>query len=1028
MRPTEPTKRIQSNPVGGSSTSLRLIRFAFSRVGPHIEGGSRSKSVSNTPTTTTTAPRRRSRIFRKRNVVLFLLLLVGGALCFPPSFQLLLRKSLEFEISRRGVRGTINEIGGSLFSPLVLKGVKLETNFRRAKLTIDRLTASFDPRGLFRRYGDRWLSKLHLDGVSVEFDLQVQSDQVPPQPPFSKSWRPSILQFLPDLTPDNVDVQNSDVVLRMNESFLAASGIRFAFKQNQPGALKIEHVSIDYPFIKKSYSNLSAAIGAQGSNLVLGEMTIEQNLRIRSVSVDLRQLAAKRVELNYDVDAFGGSLGGDITSVGNAGDMNLEGTGTFKDISVPDLGVFLETKSKTAGLLEEGKITFRGLIRHPEKGSATLRIRATDFQWGERKWNLLEAGVTLLNGEVRVHQLELTQAGNQLTASGEIDLPEPGTPWWRQNFELHISAQIGDLAKLSALLGPEAEQATGKIDIDGSIRGSDSSFHGHVIATGSKVSYREVPFDSLTIAARIRGNEVQLRHMELIHGNDFVRGSGVVNILGIKHYWGELKASIADLTDYAPLLVPPVAPTPLGGAVTIEWSGDGNAKAHSGAFRAKFSDLVPLQIRKNSTPLDGHLEATYSPGHIFFSTFQLGSNTTTLNTRVIVSPRSLEFKDLKLTHEKKQRLTGELLLPVNAWAAWASGNSDEVVNASGKCEGNLQASEIPLEEALPLTGKTIPVSGELSGKVVLSGSIDDLNASGELILARGGMTFGDETELSKLQLHAVLNGNQLAITEASGDVFGGTISGNGTLRLSNLDNPELDLKLKAQGLEFILPGNTEVKVNLDSKLKGHLNSADVTCDAVLIAVSPSEDHLELFSLLAALPPEPGKLFSIKRNPFDGWQLDVQCSQEQTVSLGKAWIRPNLRIEGPAEMPEVTGILEFGDIPIRLENETRIAGSATVFYDSSHFSSPVLAILIATVQDEAAGAAIVGTLLEPRLVTSPAVSMANFVEKVPAHEPNPPLAQTRLTLNTNSGTNPEIPFLEAQILGIRSSTIPESELR
>ena len=942
---------------------------------------------------------------------------------------MILRKSLEFEISQQGMNATIDEVGGSLFSPIVLKGVTLETNataVRRAQLTIGRISATFSAHALIRRHGNRWLQKIQLDGVSLEIDLNAESDQLPSLLPNSKSWRTSFLKFLPDLTPGMVEVQNADVIFRMNESSIAASGIRFAFKENQPGTLQIENVSVDQPFLRKRYSNLSAAIGAQGSNLVLGDMTIEQNLRIRFVSVDLRQLTARRVELDYDMDAFGGSLGGDIKGVREEEDMNLEGTGIFENISVAELGRFLGTRSKTAGLLEEGKVTFRGLVRHPERGTATLRIRATDFQWGERKWNLLVAGVSLLNGHVRVHQMELTQAGNQLTASGEIDLPDPETPWWQQNFELHLAAQINDLAQLSALLGPEAEKATGKIDIDGSIRGSESSFHGQVIATGANVSYREVPFDSLAVAARIRGNEVQLRHMELIHGNDFVRGSGVVNILGIKHYWGELKASIADLTDYAPLLVPPVAPTPFGGALTVEWSGDGNARAHSGAFHAKFSDLVPLQVRENSTPIDGNLEATYSPGHIFFNTFQLGSDSTMLNTRVIVRPDSVELKDLKLTHDKKERLSGRVIFPVNAWAAWASGKFDEVVNTSGKCEGSLKAIEIPLEKALQLTGKTIPVSGELSGEVALSGSIKDLNASGELLLAHGGITIGDDTKLSKLQVRAVLNGNQLAISEATGNIFGGKISGNGVLRFSNVGDPELDLKLNGQELDFILPGDTKIQVGLDSNLRGHLNSAEVTGNATLIAVSQSEDHPELFSLLAALTPEPGTPFSVKRSPFNGWKLNIRCSQKKAIKVGETWILPDLRIEGLAESPEISGILQFGNIPVRLENSTRIAETATAFYDPDHFTSPVLAVLNATVEDNPGlEGAIVGNLVEPILVTSPDVP--NHVDKLLKDSPLPPLAQTPLTLNAYTG-NPEILFLEAQILGIPSSAVPESELR
>src|SRR4030095_12627603 len=181
---------------------------------------------------------------------------------------------------------------------------------------------------------------------------------------------------------------------------------------------------------------------------------------------------------------------------------------------------------------DEGKFTFRGAPSDNRTPTASLRLDATHFQWESRQWDSLVLGATLMNQHLRVPEFELHQGANRLSLSGEIDLQPHRTPWWEHEFRCDIAANIDNLTELSALLLPEFRFAAGKAALDGSIRGQNKQFTGQLIVTGSALKWRDAPIENLHAALKLTGNECRLTSIQFFNDNDYVRGRGVVNILG----------------------------------------------------------------------------------------------------------------------------------------------------------------------------------------------------------------------------------------------------------------------------------------------------------------------------------------------------------------------------------------------------------------------------------------------------------------------------------------------------------------
>ena len=97
-----------------------------------------------------------------------------------------------------------------------------------------------------------------------------------------------------------------------------------------------------------------------------------------------------------------------------------------------------------------------------------------------------------------------------------------------------------------------------------------------------------------------------MANLDLVNNDDFVRGHGVLNILGPKQYWGEFHAAIADLAAYASILQKPILPEPLAGGAIIDWSGEGSAKGHSGKFSGRLNKIRTLDAAGTIRWIDVH--------------------------------------------------------------------------------------------------------------------------------------------------------------------------------------------------------------------------------------------------------------------------------------------------------------------------------------------------------------------------------------------------------------------------------------
>ncbi|MEI6560788.1 MAG: hypothetical protein WCO68_01745 [Verrucomicrobiota bacterium] len=839
------------------------------------------------------------------------------ALVEPHSFRILVREGVAFQAARQGLQLEIGEVQGSLFKPILFRDIWLASSRAAvlSKVSVRSAQVAFSWSALVKQKGKGFFDRLTLEGVHADITFQPYAKAQGPEPTPAQI----ALDFEPWLpAPTLTEVSNSTFLFHMGERTVTFADARFTVSSLKPGVIAVEKLTLEQGRMSRSFNLLRGTTALQGTRLRVADITLSDGVLLKSLSCDLGDMAHGRLQVDFDFAAFGGSLGGELlnTSLGRLPTYDI--VGYFSNISVEALGQFLSAPEKTGGVIKEGRFTFRGSPHELENATLSTRFEAHDFRWGDRQWNSLVLGATVVNHRMQIPELELQQAHNTLHLKGELALPGEQTPWWLSDFSFDINARLDNLTELSALFGPQFADTAGKMTVDGSIRGYQKSYAGQLLVAGSKLSWRGVPFDLFNAGIKLDGNELQILTLEATRGADFVRGKGSVNILGERRYQGELNASIEELSVYSALLQKPIVPAPPGGGLVVKWSGDGTSETHSGAFSAHFRKLHTLRTAEISAtlPIDADLEGTYAPGGLSLSKCVLANDETRLEGRLAAYEKTLKLEALKLTQKKVPWLEGDATLPFNLFQWWVN-PSLATLDPDAPLVASLTAKGVQLEDAAHLTGRQIPVRGLLTGTLKTESTLRNLHITGAIKLTKGQLPATEWLPaLEKLEAEAEIDGNVLRFTKCAASHPLGDFSGTGSLDFSKFDAPAFDLLVHGEKVHFNAGADWAGSANLDVTVTGTREAASVTGAAEIVALETTpQPHFG--ALINSGNPEtirvPAPAISLK-TPFDRWSYRVSAATAEPLAIKDGTVAAALLFVGTGSPLAATGSVTFTGLP------------------------------------------------------------------------------------------------------------------
>ena len=668
-------------------------------------------------------------------------LLVAGLLgiCLTP---LLVAAGLRLWIARsaqqEGLRIEFERIEAPLWRPVVIHKLQITSPADapfRLMIEASRVELVFDFAALLNRSRGRFLRSLTGEAIGVDIRRTLQ-----PLPALQHfPWR-----TLEDLLADNfklsgvqLHVENGDTVVDLHNGMLSGAQI-------EAGVFSASDITVESPWLRKSFSHLRGATSWQEKRLTVGALTLTRGLDLDAVTIDLSHIGESRLGLEMALDAFGGKLRAHISSEDREDKRTWDVAGAASEVSLAQMSDALDLTDRASGSLHACKFTFRGEATNLREATATIWAEVTGLTWRDRTADTIMIGASLYNRQVQVQQLFVKQRNNQFNLSGESALPQTWSDWLNPDFRGYISASIKDLGDFARLFGARAPDFAGQIDIGGNVTARERKLAGQLSVSGSSLTLFRAPFESLSVDLILKESRLEIANLELLRKNDSFRGQATLDLAGDRNYTFNFTSSFADIADYAGLIPEPLRVFQFRGNLDLDWTGKGTETAHSGTFHARGHGLhLP---DSPVIPFDAEFEGDYSPGTIFFRQFNLSNKHAAFNAFVTIAKDYFQLQTLRLDLNGKPKLHGNIFLPLSLSKLRPPANWLAALSEDPNFDLDLTLDPTDLAELASGVTTQPKMSGQASGNLEVHGTPASLEGKSTVQLR--DFTFGNEPALS----------------------------------------------------------------------------------------------------------------------------------------------------------------------------------------------------------------------------------------------------------------------------------------
>ena len=352
------------------------------------------------------------------------------------------------------------------------------------------------------------------------------------------------------MLPENLTIANAEMRIENGPTLVLLRNGFLSANQTEAGRFSAAEVTIASPLFHQTFSQLRGATHWETDRLTLAGLTLTHGLDLQSATADLSRLWNQRVGLQFDVDAFGGKIRGNISHEWRSQHSNWKIAGGATDISLEQTSEAFGFADRVSGLLHAGNFTFRGNLSEPDRVTASLWSELTGLTWRNRTAEAIMLGAALYNRQIQLQQIYIKQKANQFTLSGEAAFPSSASGWLSPDFRGNISASISQLGDFAALFGANSGDFAGTITIEGAMDTRDRKFGGHLMVEGASLTFFKTAIENLSAKLNLKGTDLEVEQLAMTRKNDSLSGQGKIDLSHEHNYSGTLEARLTNLLDY----------------------------------------------------------------------------------------------------------------------------------------------------------------------------------------------------------------------------------------------------------------------------------------------------------------------------------------------------------------------------------------------------------------------------------------------------------------------------------------------
>ena len=322
----------------------------------------------------------------------------------------------------------------------------------------------------FARANYGLLSLIRRGPTMAVRDLEVHSARIVlnpakaplrPRPP-----DPNKRITLPDFFPERVHLTDATVIVRNKPHDFIIEHADLDLDPRKPGELKIDKVQL---VGGQSWSKVSAHTTYANRNLVLRDLVVANDERVRSLNVDASHITSRKLTGNLDYPVGGGIISGSFQVSEAQSTLNIQAHLRAENVRAGVVNKYAALPEDwVRGQIEKLNVDVSGLLSSPRTWKGTASGQVSNFQQEAITFDHAVFQVSAENGAATLESADVVQGQNNFHLRGSAELPADIRGFGRSPATIEVGAAALDLQRMTAQMPQKlsgSAQMNGKIDI-----------------------------------------------------------------------------------------------------------------------------------------------------------------------------------------------------------------------------------------------------------------------------------------------------------------------------------------------------------------------------------------------------------------------------------------------------------------------------------------------------------------------------------------------------------------------------------
>ena len=324
-------------------------------------------------------------------------------------------------------------------------------------------------------------------------NVEVRSAQIVLNPAKAAS-RPHKKIRLPALFPERGKFVDTTLIVRGAPRDLAIERVDLDLDPGRPGELRIDKLQLP---AGQSWRKISGQTSYTNRSLILRDLALNDQERIRLLNVDASKIAAKTLSMNLEAVIGAGTISGSMTLNETRSSLNTRVHFLGERIEAGALNKYLGlAEGFIAGQIERFSLDGTGMLNKPNSWSATMSAQANDLRQQQITFDHCVFELSAQQGRAILQSADMVQGKNAFHLRGAAELPADLKQFGRSPATLEITAAALDLERLTA---GTAQPLTGSAQIQGKIEIKNGKIDANFMASGGSIGFENGTIEKLSV-------------------------------------------------------------------------------------------------------------------------------------------------------------------------------------------------------------------------------------------------------------------------------------------------------------------------------------------------------------------------------------------------------------------------------------------------------------------------------------------------------------------------------------------------